>query len=85
LESQVPTYPDQPNADLLDRVPLTARIILDVGCGTGSLGAAYRRLNPRALLLGIEQDGQAAAIAAHRLDHVAAVDVERDPLPFELP
>jgi SAM-dependent methyltransferase len=81
----VPAYPDQPNADLLDRVPLTARIVLDVGCGTGSLGAAYRRLNPRALLLGIELDGDAAAIAAHRLDQVAAVDVERDRLPFELP
>jgi SAM-dependent methyltransferase len=81
----VPAYPDQANADLLDRVPLTARIVLDVGCGTGSLGAAYRRVNPRALLLGIEQDGEAAAIAAHRLDRVAAVDVEREPLPFDLP
>ena len=57
-------YPDVPNADLLQRIPLDARVVLDVGCGTGSLGAAYRRLNPRALLLGIDKDPAAAAIAA---------------------
>jgi len=77
-------YPDLPNSDLLDRIPLHARVVLDVGCGTGSLGAAYRSLNPRALLLGIDKDPDAAAIASARLDQVANVDVESDPLPFQL-
>ena len=58
--------------------------MLDVGCSTGALGVAYRRLNPRARLLGIEKDPAAAELAAQRLDAVAAVDVEQDPLPFEL-
>ena len=49
-------YPDQANHDLLERIPLSAGVVLDVGCHTGALGAAYRRLNPRALLLGIESD-----------------------------
>jgi SAM-dependent methyltransferase len=80
----VPSYPDIPNADLLDRIPLDARTVLDVGCGTGSLGAAYRQLNPRALLLGIDNDPQAAAVAARRFDQVAVTDVETDPLPFQL-
>jgi SAM-dependent methyltransferase len=80
----MPSYPDQPNSDLLERIPLDAAIVLDVGCGTGSLGAAYRRLNPRARLLGIDMDPAAAAIAARRLDEVAVVDVERDPLPIAL-
>jgi SAM-dependent methyltransferase len=80
----MPSYPDQPNSDLLERIPLDATIVLDVGCGAGSLGAAYRRLNPRARLLGIDQDPVAAELAAQRLDEVAVVDVEYDPLPFEL-
>jgi glycosyltransferase involved in cell wall biosynthesis len=80
----MPSYPDQPNSDLLERIPLDAAIVLDVGCGAGSLGAAYRRLNPRARLLGIDQDPAAAEIAARRLDEVAVVDVEYDPLPFDL-
>jgi SAM-dependent methyltransferase/glycosyltransferase involved in cell wall biosynthesis len=78
----MPDYPDAANPDLLDRIPLTARTVLDVGCASGALGAAYRRLNPRARLLGIERDPAAAARAAARLDAVATVDVETDPLPF---
>ena len=80
----MPSYPDQPNADLLERIPLDATVVLDVGCGAGSLLAAYRRLNPRARLLGIDKDPAVAELAAQRMDEVAAVDVEQDPLPFEL-
>ena len=78
-------YTDRHNPDLLSRIPLTARVVLDVGCHTGALGAAYRRLNPNARLLGIEADPEAAAIAATRLDAVQSVDLEGDPLPFDLP
>ena len=77
-------YPDQANHDLLERIPLSAGVVLDVGCHTGALGAAYRRLNPRALLLGIESDPVAAEVATRRLDQVAVVDVEQDPMPFAL-
>jgi len=80
----VTAYPDFPNTDLLDRIPLDARIVLDVGCAAGALGAEYRRRNPRARLLGIEQDREAAQLAAQRLDLVANVDVEQAPLPFAL-
>jgi len=79
------SYPDACNPDLLSRIPLAARTVLDVGCHTGALGAAYRRLNPSAILLGIEADPAAAAIAATRLDDVRAVDLEADPMPFALP
>ena len=79
-----PAYPDHANHDLLERIPLSAGVVLDVGCNTGALGAAYRRFNPRARLLGIEKDPAAAELAAQRLDQVAVVDVEQDPLPFAL-
>jgi SAM-dependent methyltransferase len=78
-------YTDVPNLDLLERIPLSARVVLDVGCGTASLGAAYRLRNPRARLLGIDNDPEVAAIAAERMDEVAEIDVEDDPLPFDVP
>lgn len=79
------SYPDFANPDLLDRIPLSAQVVLDVGCGTGALGAAYRPRNPRARLLGIESRREQAALAARRMDEVAAVDVEANPLPFAVP
>jgi SAM-dependent methyltransferase len=78
----MPPYPDVANPDLLDRIPLDARVVLDVGCATGALGAEYKRRNPAARYLGIESDPEAARIAAGRLDQVAVIDVETDPLPF---
>ena len=78
----MPIYPDVANFDLLNRIPLDARVILEVGCGTGALGAEYKRHNPACRYLGIESDPQAARIAAQRLDETAAVDVEAEPLPF---
>jgi SAM-dependent methyltransferase/glycosyltransferase involved in cell wall biosynthesis len=71
--------------DLLSLIPLSARTILDVECGTGTLAAAYRPMNPKARLLGIAADPVAAAQAALHMDDVATVDLERDPLPFDVP
>ena len=78
----MPPVSEQLDNDILERIPLNARVVVDVGCGTGALCAGYRRLNPRARLLGIEKDAEAAAIAARRMDEVAVVDVEQNPLPF---
>jgi glycosyltransferase involved in cell wall biosynthesis/ubiquinone/menaquinone biosynthesis C-methylase UbiE len=75
-------YPDLFNPDLLDRIPLDARVVLDVGCGTGALGAEYKRRNPAARVLGIERDPAAAEIAEQRLDAVARADLDLDALPF---
>ena len=78
----MPGYADIPNPDLLDRIPLDARVVLDVGCGAGALGAEYKRRNPVCRVLGIEADPQSARIAATRLDQVVHGDVEADPMPF---
>ncbi|WP_158922321.1 methyltransferase domain-containing protein [Acidisphaera sp. S103] len=72
-------------SDLLSRIPLSARTILDVGCGSGALVAAYRPLNPRARLLGIDIDPVQTALATPHLHQVATMDVETDPLPFDVP
>jgi len=55
------------------------------GCGDGELAAAYRRMNPKVRMLGIEPDQAAAALAAEHVDQVSSVDIEADPLPFALP
>ncbi len=75
-------YPDRTNPDLLDRIPLDARSVLDVGCGSGALARDYRRRNPAAKLYGIELDPTVAKLAAERMDRVAICDVEAEPLPF---
>lgn len=75
-------YPDAANPDLLARIPLTATTVLDVGCGTGALGLAYKQRNPAGLYFGIEMDAQAAGIAATRLDRVIQRDIELDFAPF---
>ena len=72
-------------SDLLPLIPLSARTILEVGCGEGELAAAYRRMNPKARLLGIEINSDAAALAALHLEQVSTVDVEAEPLPFAVP
>ncbi len=69
-------------SDLLSRIPLSAQTILDVGCGAGLLTAAYRPLNPKARLLGVDI---LPAPAATHLDQVVTMDVESGPLPFDVP
>jgi 2-polyprenyl-3-methyl-5-hydroxy-6-metoxy-1,4-benzoquinol methylase len=78
-------YPDVPNPDLLDRIPLDADVVLDVGCHKGMLGAIYRLRNPRARVIGVDNDVAAIRVAATRLTEAACLDVETDPLPFEVP
>ena len=73
-----------PVSSLLPLIPLSARAVLHVGCGNGELAAAYRQLNPKARLLGIEPDALAAARAATHLHQVSVTDGQADPLPFDL-
>ena len=64
---------------------MSARTILDVGCGTRTFAAAYRAINPKARLLGIAADPVAAALATPHMHEVATVDLATDPLPFDIP
>ena len=71
-----PNYFQRVNRDLLDRIPLTAQTVLEVGCGSGALGAAFKRRQPKVLYIGIEAMAQPAAEARHVLDQVLQGDVE---------
>jgi 2-polyprenyl-3-methyl-5-hydroxy-6-metoxy-1,4-benzoquinol methylase len=78
-------YPDYANPDVLDKIPLSARTILDVGCAQGAMGAAYLRRNPNARYLGIDIDPVAIAQAKGRMAETVCGDVEHNPVPFEVP
>ncbi len=69
-------YFQRVNRDLLDRIPLTSKTVLEVGCGSGALGAAFKQRQPKVRYLGIEAMAQPAAEARQVLDHVVQGDVE---------
>ena len=82
----VADYYDRVNTDLLQRIPVTARAVLEVGCGAGALGAAFKAIRPEVIYVGLEQVEAAARVASGRLDHVLRADAEDPQLALpELP
>jgi SAM-dependent methyltransferase len=61
--------------EILAHVPRTAARVLDLGCATGTTGAALKQRQP-ATVVGIELEPEYAREAATRLDRVITGDVE---------
>ena len=64
---------DSVNESVLRQIPPTARSVLDVGCGTGSLGARVKTNSCR--VVGITFDHEEARIASSRLVAVIVADL----------
>ena len=62
------------NLELLRWMPLTAKRVLELGCGEGALAAAYKRRNPKADYVAIEAHPPSAAIARDRVDLLIEAD-----------
>ncbi|MEO0394125.1 MAG: class I SAM-dependent methyltransferase, partial [Pseudomonadota bacterium] len=77
-------YYDRANSDLLNRIPLTAQKVLELGCGAGALGAALKKRLPSVFYVGLELDPDAASIAQERLDEVAVFNADTDTIPTEI-
>src|SRR5262249_2350128 len=60
---RLPAMSHRFNHDLLRLIPPNARVILEVGCGAGTLAEAYRWVNPDVWYLGIEKVAEAARVA----------------------
>ena len=71
-----PSYYEQVNPDLLWRIPPTASTILEIGCGSGALGRAYKAINPQARYMGIEIETSPAERAKQSLDEVVNGNIE---------
>ncbi len=74
-----------PVPDLSRLIPLSAQVVLDVGCGMGELGAAWRRLNPNARLLAIDNDPAKVEAARAHYDECVVWDAQAETLPFDTP
>lgn len=78
-------YLDDDRPDVIPFVPPTAGRLLDVGCWKGALGRQLKRRSPGLVVIGIEPDDAAAAVAATRLDRVIAGRFPEDLGPGEAP
>ncbi|WP_439598304.1 methyltransferase domain-containing protein [Falsiroseomonas sp.] len=76
------SYGSSANLDLLVRIPRDARRVLDIGCGAGALGQAFRRHNPAARLEAVEPDPALAERAAQHYDVVHRLDIETESPPI---
>jgi GT2 family glycosyltransferase/tetratricopeptide (TPR) repeat protein/2-polyprenyl-3-methyl-5-hydroxy-6-metoxy-1,4-benzoquinol methylase len=70
-----PSYFAHARPEILALIPVSARDVLDVGCGAGRLGEALKARQP-ATVVGIELNPRAACAARQRLDAVHVGDVE---------
>lgn len=66
---------ENPRPEVQELVPLRCERILDLGCSSGSLGAALKA-RQRAQVVGIEIDDEYARRAAQRLDRVVIADLD---------
>ncbi len=66
---------------LAEKIPLSAAVVLHLGCGDGAVAASFRRRNPACRLIGIEADAALASHAALVLDQAYCLSPERDLLP----
>jgi len=71
---QVTKYFRHPRPEVLAEIPLTARTILDLGCGAGVLGEQLRQ-RQQCEVWGIECDAEAAREARGRLNRVLQATV----------
>jgi SAM-dependent methyltransferase len=71
-------YYSNANPALLERVPATARSILEIGCGSGALGHLIKARSPAVHYVGVERVPEVANVARQSgLDHVLVGDVEK--------
>jgi len=72
------SYYDNVNPELLSKIPVNAQSVLEIGCGTGKLGEAFKARCPDAKYFGVELFENAAIEARKVLDGVICTNIEQD-------
>jgi len=76
-------YFENERPEIVELVDSSAKVILDVGCGAGRLGARLKTLDSTRTIYGIEHNESAAAKAEQVLDRVFVGDVQTVDLPLQ--
>jgi 2-polyprenyl-3-methyl-5-hydroxy-6-metoxy-1,4-benzoquinol methylase len=83
-DSIEPGYYENERPEVFRFVDESARVILDVGCGKGRLGANLKQAVPGRKVFGIERNDQIAAEARKVLDEVLVGDLQTMNIPFDI-
>ncbi|HHY35332.1 MAG TPA: glycosyltransferase [Firmicutes bacterium] len=74
--SRLTSYYGLVREEILERIPYWITSMLDIGCGTGALGAALKKRNPACYVAGVDIFPPAVSEAKRVLDRVWLGDVE---------
>lgn len=64
------------NTNLLESLPKDLKLVLDIGCGTGELGAEYKNENEGTTWHGIDINNKALTLAKDNLDAAWKIDAD---------
>jgi len=73
--SHVATY----NKDLFNLIPPDSNSIIEFGCSSGELAAAYKKVNPLSNYIGVELDKSAIPLAMRHCDLIEEIDIDNIP------
>ncbi len=73
----VSKYDDNPRTELIDLIKDPPQRVLEIGCGAGATGVAFKQKFKEIEYVGVESDEGAAKIAQTRLDRVIFSDIEK--------
>ena len=72
------SYDSNINHDVLRKIPVQSARVLEIGCGLGRLGQAFKARVPDSAYFGVELMHDAAQEARARLDGVLCANIEHD-------
>ena len=70
------SYHDNPRPEIVERIGVEPKCLLEVGCGSGATGKLVKERYPGCRVIGVESNAQAAEVARGRIDEVYASTFE---------
>lgn len=74
MAKEIPSDYSFLNTNLLTHLPKDLGLILDIGCGTGELGASYKKDNKKSIWHGVDIHKDSLSLATKNLDDAWAID-----------